>query len=88
MILVDLFPVAPRAQWDALERACEYLDTCRRPFSRPGLAKVSNHYAAENAIRSLLALDLIRRITPVGVGARPVFYIRADLVPPGSDGVA
>jgi hypothetical protein len=70
----DLFPGVRPYLWEPLELACEAIEaTAGQPFSRPSLAKQLGHpTAARMAIRSLLAVDLIERIsTP---GARPVFY--------------
>lgn len=73
-VLVDLFPNVIRREADALEAACEQIEsTAGRPFSEPSLSKATSYYGAKHAIRSMLALGLIERISPPR--ARPVFYI-------------
>lgn len=75
MSLVDLFPHTDRREAEALERACEEIEaTAGRPFSEPGLTKsIGSYYGARHAIRSMLAVGLIERMSPPK--ARPVYYI-------------
>lgn len=79
-MIVDLFPRARPNHYEPLERACEYIETGRH-FSKPSLARAAGGgpdgwSAARQAIESLLAVDLIRRVSPAY--ARPVLYIRSD----------
>lgn len=74
MTLVDLFPTARRIFAEEMEAACEYIEaTAGQPFSEPSLARSAGWYGARQAIRSMLALGLIERISPPR--ARPVFYV-------------
>jgi len=81
-VIVDLFPGAYQFRWEHLERAVEYIESTTRPFTQPEIHEAIGRCprgsgAARDAVRSLLAVGLITRVSPAG--ASPVFYLRGRL---------